>query len=71
VDYYLKRAGRTGVDFDFYYAFGLFRLAAIVQQIYFRYTQGQTADRRFASFGQLCALLSHRAGTVARGDASI
>jgi aminoglycoside phosphotransferase (APT) family kinase protein len=71
VDYYLKRAGRTGVDFDFYYAFGLFRLAAIVQQIYFRYVQGQTADRRFASFGQLCALLSHRAGTVARGDASI
>jgi aminoglycoside phosphotransferase (APT) family kinase protein len=71
VDYYLERAGRSGVSFDFYYAFGLFRLAVIVQQIYFRYVQGQTADPRFANFGQLCSLMSHRAAAVARGDASI
>jgi aminoglycoside phosphotransferase (APT) family kinase protein len=71
VDYYLEQAGRTGVNFDFYYAFGLFRLAVIVQQIYFRYVRGQTADERFANFGQLCSLMSHRAVAVARGEASI
>ncbi len=43
----------------------------IVQQIYFRYVRGQTSDPRFAGFGQLCSLLSHRAGTVARGEATI
>jgi aminoglycoside phosphotransferase (APT) family kinase protein len=71
VAYYLERAGRADVDFRFYYAFGLFRLAAIVQQIYFRYVRGETADDRFAAFGGLCALLSGRADAVARGSAAI
>jgi aminoglycoside phosphotransferase (APT) family kinase protein len=34
-------------NFDFYYCFGLFRLAVIVQQIYYRYFHGQTRDPRF------------------------
>jgi len=34
-------------DFDFYYCFGLFRLAVIAQQIYFRFYHGQTRDERF------------------------
>ena len=33
----------------FYYAFGLFKTAVIVQQIYYRYVQGFTKDERFAS----------------------
>ncbi len=33
--------------FDFYFCFGLFRLAAIGQQIYYRYHQGLTRDARF------------------------
>jgi aminoglycoside phosphotransferase (APT) family kinase protein len=32
---------------DFSYCFGLFRLAVIAQQIYYRYYHGQTADERF------------------------
>jgi len=71
IDYYLERAGRPGADFRFYYAFGLFRLAVIVQQIYFRYTRGETGDERFAGFGRLCALLSDRAEAVVRGAADI
>lgn len=35
----------------------LFRLAAIVQQIYYRYYHGQTQDKRFASFVQMNAML--------------
>ena len=34
-------------NFDFYYCFGLFRLAVIAQQIYYRFYQGQTRDQRF------------------------
>jgi aminoglycoside phosphotransferase (APT) family kinase protein len=71
IEYYLERAGRPGIDFRFYYAFGLFRLAVIVQQIYFRYTRGETRDERFAGFGRLCALLSDRAQAVASGAADI
>lgn len=42
---------RTGIEverFDFYFCFGLFRLAVIGQQIYYRYHQGLTRDARFA-----------------------
>jgi len=42
---------RTGIavdNIDFYFCFGLFRLAGIGQQIYVRYAQGLTRDARFA-----------------------
>ena len=35
-------------DFEFYYCFGIFRVAVILQQIYYRYYHGQTKDKRFA-----------------------
>ncbi len=34
-------------NFDFYYCFGLFRLAVIAQQIYYRFYHGQTKNKRF------------------------
>jgi hypothetical protein len=30
--------------------FGLFKVAVVLQQIYFRYKRGQTQDDRFAQF---------------------
>ena len=69
VDYYAGRAGIEIKCFDFYYIYGLFRLAGIVQQIYYRYYHGQTADKRFASFVQMNALLEKMAlGVVARSS---
>jgi aminoglycoside phosphotransferase (APT) family kinase protein len=50
----------TGLDLGdvvFYYAFGLFKIAVIVQQIYYRYHHGFTSDERFASFGMAAAML--------------
>jgi aminoglycoside phosphotransferase (APT) family kinase protein len=44
---YLAKSGRKVDDFAFYSAFGLFRLAVIAQQIYYRYYHGQTSDERF------------------------
>jgi aminoglycoside phosphotransferase (APT) family kinase protein len=45
-------AGKTGRDvshISFYLAFAYFKIAVIVQQIYYRYQQGLTKDERFAS----------------------
>lgn len=57
---YAEKSGLAIADFRFYYAYGLFRLAGIAQQIYFRYRQGQTKDPRFAQFGQFVrVLLAH------------
>lgn len=42
---------QTGLEvdkFDFYFCFGMFRLAVIGQQIYYRYYKGLTKDERFA-----------------------
>ena len=41
---------RFGVNIEnivFYFVFGLFKIAVIVQQIYFRYERGFTNDIRF------------------------
>jgi aminoglycoside phosphotransferase (APT) family kinase protein len=71
VDYYSDRSGTAAGDFHFYYAFGLFRLAVIVQQIYFRFVRGQTRDKRFAGFGQMCSMLSRTALAATRGERSL
>jgi aminoglycoside phosphotransferase (APT) family kinase protein len=71
VRYYLDRAGLDVDDFRFYYVFGLFRLAVIVQQIYYRYTLGQTRDERFASFGRMATVLSGVASAVAAGERNL
>jgi aminoglycoside phosphotransferase (APT) family kinase protein len=46
---YARAAGRDLGDLVFYYVYGLFKIAVIVQQIYRRYRQGLTQDRRFAN----------------------
>lgn len=71
LDHYAAGSGLETGDFRFYYAFGLFRLAVIVQQIYYRYARGQTGDKRFADFGRFCTLLSAQADAVIRGKRNI
>ena len=44
---YAAKSGLEVGDFSFYYCYGLFRLAVIVQQIYYRSYHGQTEDPRF------------------------
>jgi aminoglycoside phosphotransferase (APT) family kinase protein len=45
---YVAKSGRNVTDPVFYYAYALFKIAGIVQQIYARYKQGLTKDARFA-----------------------
>ncbi|MEN9358112.1 MAG: hypothetical protein RL695_2283, partial [Pseudomonadota bacterium] len=44
IDYYGEKTGYKVDNFDFYTIYGLFRLAVIVQQIYYRYYHGQTKN---------------------------
>ena len=64
VDEYARRTGREVENLGFYYAFGLFKLAVIVQQIYARYARGVTRDERFAGMNAQVAVLGRQAMTV-------
>ena len=64
LEHYSKRTGRRIDDPVFYFAYGLLKIAVIVQQIYFRYQKGLTRDPRFAGLIGLvraCGALAQRA----------
>lgn len=57
---YCEVSGRQRPDWLFYEVFGLFRLAGIAQQIWYRYRAGQTDNPAFAGFGMAVAYLINR-----------
>jgi aminoglycoside phosphotransferase (APT) family kinase protein len=60
VDRYAEVTGRDVSNMLYYYCFGLFKTAVIVQQIYARYVRGHTKDTRFARLNQsVTALCQH------------
>ncbi|BDY04547.1 hypothetical protein F0521_15880 [Ferrimonas sp. YFM] len=61
VAYYGEQTGLDVSGFAYYYIFGLFRLAAIVQQIWYRYVEGSRKHPAFARFGEMAAVLMDRA----------
>jgi len=61
LDYYASKTGADVSNFHFYYVYGIFRLAVIIQQIYFRYYNGQTQDERFKAYGMMTNLLGKTA----------
>jgi aminoglycoside phosphotransferase (APT) family kinase protein len=60
---YAERTGRDLSRIAWYEILGIFKLAVILQQIYFRFHRGQTSDARFRDFNQkvsgLAALASN------------
>jgi aminoglycoside phosphotransferase (APT) family kinase protein len=62
VAYYADRTGLavSPEQWRFYEVFGLFRLAVIAQQIYYRYVHGQTTNEAFAVFGTAVRYLEQR-----------
>jgi aminoglycoside phosphotransferase (APT) family kinase protein len=66
VAYYTAHAGLevTPDQWRFYEVFGLFRLAGIVQQIYFRFHHGQTTNPRFEHFWMVVTMLGERCRKV-------
>jgi aminoglycoside phosphotransferase (APT) family kinase protein len=61
---YAEKAGIRLDNFDFYYCFGLFRLAGIVQQIYYRFYHGQTKDERFKALIVVAHILEEQATRI-------
>ena len=62
VEHYASRTGLsvTPEQWRFYEVFGLFRLAVIAQQIWYRYVLGQTHNEAYAVFGPAVAYLEQR-----------
>ena len=61
---YAEKSGKNLDNVVFYYVFGLFKIAVIAQQIYFRYNKGWTTDPRFANLNkaaELCCKLALKA----------
>jgi aminoglycoside phosphotransferase (APT) family kinase protein len=65
VERYAMRSGRDLSGIRFYEIFALFKIAVVIQQIYYRYVNGQTADARFASFGARVEYLAQHAAGLA------
>jgi len=61
---YAQKMGRPIESFRFYFCFGLFRLAVIAQQIYYRFYHGQTKDQRFGMLIFAVKLLEQTAESV-------
>ena len=61
IERYEKATGRDLSCIVFYETFARFKVAVVIQQIYFRYVQGQTHDARFRNFDQLVLDLAREA----------
>jgi aminoglycoside phosphotransferase (APT) family kinase protein len=73
VAHYCERMGfaMTPERWRFYEVFGLFRLAVIAQQIWFRYFHGQTTNEAYAVFGPAVGYLESRCRSlIPRGPAA-
>ena len=69
VQRYAQKTGRDVSDMAFYLVFARFKIAVIVQQIYYRYHQGLTHDERFATMPGLIKLLLDAAQRTAETGA--
>jgi aminoglycoside phosphotransferase (APT) family kinase protein len=58
---YAARTGCAVSQIVFYYVYGLFKIAVIAQQIYYRYKQGFTKDERFAGLIDAVRILGRTA----------
>jgi aminoglycoside phosphotransferase (APT) family kinase protein len=65
VERYAERSGRDTSGIGYYEIFALFKIAVVIQQIYYRYVKGQTSDERFATFGARVQYLARHAADLA------
>lgn len=65
IERYEAGSGRDLSRIVFYETFARFKVAVVIQQIYFRYVQGQTSDERFRNFDALVQELSREALNLA------
>jgi aminoglycoside phosphotransferase (APT) family kinase protein len=61
LDFYADKTGADVSGFQFYYVYGIWRLAVIIQQIYARFYRGQNDNPRFKNYGQMTSALGELA----------
>ncbi|MCP4751507.1 MAG: phosphotransferase family protein [Proteobacteria bacterium] len=66
VEQYALKSGKSLENIAFYRCYGLFRLAGIDQQIYYRYFHGQTKDERFKDLIDIVGTLEESARKLIR-----
>jgi len=66
VEYYSLKTGRRPANWAFYEVYGLFRLAVIAQQIYYRYQRGETRNPAFRNFWLFVNYLGWRCRVMIR-----
>lgn len=69
IERYERKTGRNLSRIAFYETFARFKVAVVIQQIYFRYVQGQTSDERFRNFDGLVRELVREALELAEHSA--
>ena len=66
VEKYALKSNRNVDNIVFYYVFGLFKIAVIVQQIFYRYNKGLTKNPKFAQLDKACKLFCTMAWQAAQ-----
>jgi len=65
VERYSRRSGRDLSGIVYYEVLGMYKLAVILQQIYYRFLRGQTQDERFRNFDRSVMGLARQAAALA------
>jgi aminoglycoside phosphotransferase (APT) family kinase protein len=65
VDRYAEQTGRDLTHIGYYEVLGIYKLAVILQQIYYRFRRGQTNDGRFQHFDKRVHSLVELASSIA------
>ncbi len=68
IERYQTQTGRVLSRIAFYETFARFKVAVVIQQIYYRYVKGQTRDERFRNFDQLVKELTLEALELAEAS---
>ena len=68
IDRYAAATGRDLSRIAFYETFARFKVAVVIQQIYYRYVKRQTSDERFRNFDQLVRELTLEALELAESS---
>lgn len=68
VEMYANKSGNSINDIVFYFVYGAFKLAGVVQQIYYRYHHGHTQDKRFQHMNMFAEGLGKMAATAIEKD---
>jgi aminoglycoside phosphotransferase (APT) family kinase protein len=64
IERYAARSGRNLDSLPYFEVFAFFKIAILIQQLYYRYVRGQIPDRRYAALGDRVGYLVKSAGRL-------